>query len=47
MKSDEHITNMNAWNDMKMRLSKDKTIDKHAQEQINKDKGDLFSELNF
>ena len=32
MKSDEHITNMNAWNDMKMRLSKDKTIDKHAQE---------------
>jgi len=39
---------------MEMRLSKDKTIDKHAQEQINKDKGDLFSddldlffELNF
>jgi len=39
---------------MEMRLSKDKTIDKHAQEQINKDKGYLFSddlylffELNF
>jgi len=35
-------------------VAKDKTIDKHAQEQINKNKGDLFSdgldlfsELNF
>jgi len=25
-----------------MRLSKDKTINKHVQEQMNKDKGDLF-----
>jgi len=29
--SDEHITNMNAWIDLEMRLSNDKTIDKHAQ----------------
>ena len=36
--SDEHIINMNAWIYLEMRLSKDKTIDKHAQEQINKDK---------
>jgi len=36
--SDEHIINMNAWIDLEMRLSKDKTIDKHVQEQINRDK---------
>ena len=36
--SDEHITNMNALIDLKIRLSKDKTIDKHAKRQINKDK---------
>jgi len=35
---DEHIINMNAWIDLEMRLSKDKTIDKHVQEQINRDK---------
>jgi len=28
--SDEHITNMNAWIDLEMRLSKYKIIDKHA-----------------
>ena len=36
--SDEHIINMNAWIDLEMRLSKDKTIDNHVQEQINRDK---------
>ena len=36
--SDEHIINMNAWIDLEMRLPKDKTIDKHVQEQINRDK---------
>ena len=34
----EHITSMNAWFDMEMRLVKNKTIDKHVQEQINKNK---------
>lgn len=34
----EHITNMNAWIDLEMRLLKNKTIDKHVQEQINRDK---------
>jgi len=29
---------MNALIDLKIRLSKDKTIDKHAKRQINKDK---------
>jgi len=32
--NDGHITNMNAWIDLEMRLSKDKTIDKHAHEKI-------------
>ena len=36
--TNEHITNMNAWIDLKMRLVKNKTIDKHVQEQINKDR---------
>jgi len=36
--SDERIINMNVWIDLEMRLSKDKTIDKHVQEQINRDK---------
>ena len=34
----EHITNMNTWLDLKMRLSKNKTIAKNIQEQINKEK---------
>ena len=29
--NDEHITNMNSWIDLEMRLLKDKTIDKHVQ----------------
>jgi hypothetical protein len=36
--TNEHITNMNAWVDLEMRLSKNKTIDKSFQEQINKEK---------
>ena len=36
--TNEHITNMNAWIDLEMRLVKNKTIDKHVQEQINKDR---------
>ncbi|KAM4131099.1 hypothetical protein ACJW30_01G152400, partial [Castanea mollissima] len=34
----EHITNMNTWLVLKMRFSKNKTIDKNIQEQINKEK---------
>ena len=34
----EHITNMNAWLDLEIRLLKNKTIDKNVQEQINKEK---------
>ncbi|KAL4597957.1 hypothetical protein ACB092_11G025900 [Castanea dentata] len=34
----EHITNMNTWLDLEMRLSKNKTIHKNIQEQINKEK---------
>ena len=34
----EHITNMNAWLDLEIRLLKNKTIDKNIQEQINKEK---------
>ena len=30
--------NMNIWMDTEMRLLKNKTIDKHLQEQINKEK---------
>ncbi|KAL5190754.1 Zinc finger MYM-type protein 1 [Glycine soja] len=36
--TNEHITNMNAWIDLEMRLVKNKTIDKHVQEQINRDR---------
>ncbi|KAL2605097.1 hypothetical protein AAZX31_09G122000 [Glycine max] len=36
--TNEHITNMNAWIDLKMALVKNKTIDKHVQEQINRDR---------
>ncbi|KAK4586177.1 hypothetical protein RGQ29_023396 [Quercus rubra] len=36
--SKEHVTNMNAWIDLEMRLLKNKTIDKNFQEQLNKEK---------
>ena len=36
--TNEHITNMNAWIDLEKRLVKNKTIDKHVQEQINRDR---------
>ncbi|KAK4607729.1 hypothetical protein RGQ29_001520 [Quercus rubra] len=36
--SKEHVTNMNAWIDLEMRLLKNKTIDKNFQEQENKEK---------
>jgi hypothetical protein len=36
--NNEHITNMNDWIDLEMRLLKNKTIDKNVQEQINKEK---------
>ena len=35
--TNEQITNMNAWIDLEKRLSKSKTIDKYAQEEINRD----------
>ncbi|KAK4593638.1 hypothetical protein RGQ29_017659 [Quercus rubra] len=36
--SKEHVTNMNAWIDLEMRLLKNKTIDENFQEQVNKEK---------
>jgi hypothetical protein len=36
--SSEHITNMNTWSDLQIRLMKNKTIDKSVQELINKEK---------
>ena len=36
--SSEHITNMNTWNDLQIRLFKNKTIDKNVQELITKRK---------
>ena len=36
--SSEHITNINTWSDLQIRLKKNKTIDKSVQEQINKEK---------
>lgn len=36
--SNEHIVNMSSWIDLEMRLLKNKTIDKHVQEQINRDR---------
>ena len=36
--SNEHITNMNAWVDLQVRLLKNKTIDKDIQEKINKER---------
>jgi hypothetical protein len=36
--SSEHITNMNTWSNLQIRLLKNKTIDKSVQELINKEK---------
>ncbi|ONM26952.1 hypothetical protein ZEAMMB73_Zm00001d007493 [Zea mays] len=34
----EHLTNMNTWNELKMRLSKNKTIDDDLQREISKER---------
>ena len=34
----EHITHMHQWSELKMRLSKNKTIDENIQKQINKER---------
>ena len=34
----EHIKNMNTWNELKVRLAKDKTIDKDWRQKITKEK---------
>ena len=36
--TNEHITNMNTWIDLELRLLKNKTVDKNVQEQIKKEK---------
>ena len=36
--SSEHVTNMNTWRDLQIRLLKNKTIDKSVQDLINKEK---------
>ena len=36
--TNEHITNMNSWVDLEIRLSKNKTLDENIQEQINREK---------
>jgi hypothetical protein len=39
----EHLTNMNTWNELRMRLSKNKTIDDDLQREISKESvGDKF-----
>ncbi|VAI92794.1 unnamed protein product [Triticum turgidum subsp. durum] len=34
----EHITNMNTWNEVRLRLSKKETIDRDLQEEIAREK---------
>ncbi|PIN22599.1 hypothetical protein CDL12_04689 [Handroanthus impetiginosus] len=36
--SNKHVVNMSSWTDLEARLLKNKTIDKHAQEQIDRDR---------
>jgi hypothetical protein len=36
--SDDHITNMKAWNELRVRMAKDETINKEIQQQIIKEK---------
>jgi hypothetical protein len=36
--SDEHIINMNTWNELRARIDKDETIDKEIQHQIKEEK---------
>ena len=36
--SNDHIHNMTTWIDLQNRFKKNQTIDKHIQEQINKEK---------
>ena len=36
--SNEHLVNMNAWFDLELRLSKNRTIDRDVQEKINREK---------
>ncbi|KAK4563355.1 hypothetical protein RGQ29_005748 [Quercus rubra] len=43
--SKEHVTNMNAWIDLEMRLLKNKTIDKNFQEQIYQENNGNFLSL--
>ncbi|KAH1189151.1 Zinc finger MYM-type protein 1 [Glycine max] len=43
--SNGHIANMSLWIDLETRLLKNKTIDKHVQEQINRDRKHLINIL--
>ena len=36
--SNKHITKMNEWIDLELRLEKSKTIEKYVQQQINRDR---------
>jgi hypothetical protein len=36
--SAEHFTNMNTWNELRLRLSKNKTIDDEMQQKVAKEK---------
>jgi hypothetical protein len=37
----EHLTNMSTWNELRLRLSKNQTIDDEMQRKIEKEKGAL------